>query len=316
MKTNYNVLKIVAIALLFTCNSWAQATIAQWNFNGADAASVPGGGSNPLPVIGSGTIGLIGSVSTSATPFASGNSTATNPSASSDPITNTTNLAWAITNYPALGTGNKTSGIQINVNTANYAGISIKFDQRLSNKAGNTYVVQYTTDSTAPVPVWVDAQTFTFTPGTPTPGPATGDVWYNSRTVDLSAISGLNNNDMPAFRIVAAFDPIAGNYLASTSTSTYDGTGVVRFDMVTVTAATSLGVSQFETNKNEFRVYPNPANKEIVTFNQTQDIEVYDTLGKLVLKAKNTNTLDTKTFHSGIYFIKTGSGLTRKLVVR
>ena len=315
MKTNYNVLKIVAIALLFTCNSWAQTTLAQWNFNGADAASVPGGGSNPLPATGSGTIGLVGVVSTSAIPFAAGvNSTGVG---SSDPITtNPPNLAWALTNFPASGTGNKTSGIQINVNTANYAGISIKFDQRLSNKAGNTYVVQYTTDSTAPVPVWVDAQTFTFTPGTPTPGPATGDVWYNSRTVDLSAISGLNNNDMPAFRIVAAFDPIAGNYLASTSTSTYDGTGVVRFDMVTVTAATSLGVSQFETNKNEFRVYPNPANKEIVTFNQTQDIEVYDTLGKLVLKAKNTNTLDTKSFHSGIYFIKTGSGLTRKLVVR
>lgn len=313
MKTNYNVLKIVAIALLFTCNSWGQITLAQWNFNGADAASVPGGGSNPLPVIGSGTIGLIGSVSTSATPFASGNSTATNPSASSDPITNTTNLAWAITNYPALGTGNKTSGIQINVNTANYAGISLKFDQRLSNKAGNTYVVQYTTDRLAASPIWIDAQTFTFTPGA---SQVTGDVWYNSRTVDLSAISGLNNNDMPAFRIVAAFDLVTGNYLASTSTSTYDGLGVTRFDMVTVTAATSLGTSQFEANKNDFRVYPNPANKEIVTFNQTQDIEVFDTLGKLVLKAKNTNTLDTKSFHSGIYFIKTGSGLTRKLVVR
>ena len=314
MKTNYNVLKIVAIALLFTCNSWAQTTIAQWNFNGADAASVPGGGSNPLPATGSGTIGLVGGVSTSSPDaFATGLGNTTNPTPSSDPVTtNPPNWAWAITNYPALGTGNKQNGIQVNVSTVGYADITFRFDQRLSNKAGNTYVVQYTTDRLATSPVWVDAQTFTFTPA----ATGTGDSWYNLRTVDLSAITELDNNANAAFRVVAAFDPVTGDYLASRSTSTYDGLGVVRFDMVTVTAATTLGVSQFEANKNDFRVYPNPANKEIVTFNQTQDIEVFDTLGKLVLKAKNTNTLDTKSFHSGIYFIKTGSGLTRKLVVR
>jgi hypothetical protein len=33
MKTNYNVLKTIAIALLFSTASWSQATIAQWNFN-------------------------------------------------------------------------------------------------------------------------------------------------------------------------------------------------------------------------------------------------------------------------------------------
>jgi hypothetical protein len=160
-------------------------------------------------------------------------------------------------------------------------------------------------------PIWVDAQTFTFTPA----ATGTGDTWYNARTADVSSVTALDNNPNVAFRVVSAFDPIAGDYVASRSTSTYGG-GTSRFDMVTITSNTTLGVSQFETNKNDFRVYPNPANKEIVTFNQTQDIEVFDTLGKLVLKAKNTNTLDTKSFHSGIYFIKTGSGLTRKLVVR
>jgi hypothetical protein len=311
MKTNYNVLKIVAIALLFTCNSWGQITLAQWNFNGADAASVPGGGSNPLPVIGSGTIGLIGSVSTSATPFASGNSTATNPSSSSDPITNTTNLAWAITNYPALGTGNKTSGIQINVNTANYAGISLKFDQRLSNKAGNTYVVQYTTDRLAASPIWIDAQTFTFTPGA---SQVTGDVWYNSRTVDLSAISGLNNNDMPAFRIVAAFDLVTGNYLASTSTSTYDGLGVTRFDMVTVTAATSLSVSAFEQNQNKFIVTPNPVRNNMIYFKEISNITIYDVTGKNVLQANNVKELNVSSLHSGVYLVKNKEGNVIKLV--
>ena len=72
MKTNYNVLKIVAIALLFTCNSWAQATIAQWNFNGP-LDNVPGGASSPLVSVGAGTAQLVGG--TTAT-FASGNTTA------------------------------------------------------------------------------------------------------------------------------------------------------------------------------------------------------------------------------------------------
>lgn len=311
MKTNYNVFKIIAIVLLFASNSWGQTTIAQWNFNGADAASVPGGGSNPLPATGTGVISLFGTVTTSATPFAAGVSAA--GVGSSDPITtNPPNLAWATTNYPAPGVGNKQSGIQVNVSTVGYADITFRFDQRLSNKAGNTHVVQYTLDRTAASPVWVDAQTFTFTPA----ATGTGDAWYNLRTVDLSAVTGLDNNPNVAFRVAAAFDPIAGNYLASTSTSTYDGTGVIRFDMVTVTAATTLGVSQFESNNNSFRVFPNPSNKEVVTFNQSQDIEVFDTLGKLVLKAKNTNTLDTKSFHSGIYFIRTGSGQTRKLIVK
>lgn len=310
MKTNYTVFRIVALALLFTCNSWGQTTLAQWNFNGPDAASVPGGGTSPLPAIGDGTIGLVGVVSTSATPFAAGvNGTGVG---SSDPITtNPPNLAWALTNFPASGVGNKTSGIQINVNTANYAGISIKFDQRLSNKAGNTYVVQYTTDRLAVTPVWVDAQTFTFTPA-PT---ETGDVWYNSRTVDLSGVTALNNNDLPAFRIVAAFDPVTGNYLASTSTSTYDGTGVVRMDMVTVTAATSLGVSQFEAANNNLKVYPNPSNKEVVTLSQTQDITVSDVSGKVIFAGKNVSTIDTKSYNTGVYFIKTASGATTKLLV-
>jgi hypothetical protein len=86
--------------------------------------------------------------------------------------------------------------------------------------------------------------------------------------------------------------------------------------MVTVSAATILAVNQFSNADTAFKVYPNPSNKEIVTLNQTQDIEVYDTLGKLVLASKNATTIDTKSFKSGIYFVKTGSGATIKLVVR
>jgi hypothetical protein len=307
MKTNYNVIKLVAIALLISTTSWGQATIAQWNFNGASATDVPGGGSSPLVSVGAGAAELIGGTTGA---FAAGN--ASPGTIETEPVA--TNFGWQTAGYAPSGTDNKVRGVQFNVSTVGQAGIVFKFEQRLSNSASNTYVVLYTTDSEAPIPVWVEAQTFTVTPE----ATGTGDTWYNNRTVDVSSVAELNDNPFVGFKIVSAFDPIAGDYVAARSTNVYSaGTGgTVRFDMVTVSSNETLGVSQFEANANEFKVSPNPSNKEVVTFNQTQDIEVFDTLGKLVLKAKNTNSIDTKSFHSGIYFIKTGSGVTRKLLVK
>ena len=307
MKTNYNVLKLVAIALLVSTTSWGQATIAQWNFNGASATDVPGGGSSPLVSVGAGTAELIGGTTGA---FSAGN--ASPGTVETEPVA--TNFGWQTAGYAPAGTDNKVRGVQFNVSTLGQAGIVFKFEQRLSNSANNTYIVMYTDDNGAPVPDWVEAQTFTFTPA-----PAgTGDTWYNGRTVDVSTVTALDNNPNVAFKIVSAFDPIAGDYVASRSTNVYStGTGgTVRFDMATITSNVTLGVSQFEANSNDFKVSPNPSNKEVVTFNQTLDIEVFDTLGKLILTAKNTNILDTKSFHSGIYFIKTSSGVTRKLIVK
>jgi hypothetical protein len=307
MKTNYKLFNTVVVTLLFTAASFAQATLAQWNFNGADANSIPGGPTAPNATSGSGSVAVVGGLTPS---FAAG----VNNSGigSSDPVTTSPpNFALATTNYAASGTGNKQSGIQVNVSTAGYSDITFRFDQRLSNKANNTWVVQYTADRTVATPVWVDAQTFTFTPAET----GTGDVWYNLRTVNLTAVTALNNNPNIAFRVVAAFDPSAGNYTASTSTSTYDPTGVVRFDMVTVSAATTLGVPTFNA-ENSFAVYPNPSNKEIVHFNEAHDIEVYDVTGKVVLKALNVSSIDTKSFNSGVYFIRTETGLSKKLIVK
>lgn len=313
MKTNYNLLKSLAIALFFSCNSWGQTIITQWNFNGASDVTVPGGVLSPAAATGTGTALKVGDITpTFASGIASGGS--------SDPvITSPNNFGWHTTNYAALGTENKQRGVQFNVSTVGFQGITFKFDQRLSNSSNNTYVVQYTTDISAVNPEWIDAQTFTQPQGIG--GSTGGDVWHNMRTVDLSTVTGLNNNANAAFRIVSAFDPNTGNYLSSSSVDnkakpvTYATTGTVRYDMVTISANVVLGVSQFETTKNSFKVYPNPSNKEIVRFNQVQDINVYDILGKVILNAKNTSSIDTKTFNTGVYFIKTASGITRKLIV-
>jgi hypothetical protein len=105
--------------------------------------------------------------------------------------------------------------------------------------------------------------------------------------------------------------------VAARSTNVYStGTGgTVRYDMATITSNVTLGVSQFETTDNSLKVYPNPSNKEVVTLSQVEDITVYDALGKLVFQAKATSTIDTKSFKTGVYFIKTATGATTKLLV-
>ena len=308
MKTNYNVIMIAALALLFTCQSWGQVTITQWDFNGTSATTVPGGATSPTPVIGVGTAELVGG--TTAT-FASGIS----GGGSSDPVTTApNNYGWNTSNYAPLGTESKQRGAQFNVSTVGYTNITFRYDHRHSNSSNNSYMFQYTSDRTAATPVWVDAQLFTFAPGVS--GTTGGDRWYNLRSVDLSTATSINNNPNVAFRVVSVFDPTTGDYNSSTMTPiVYLTTGTARFDMVTISGNSILGVSQFNGSDNAFKIYPNPSNKEVVTFNQTQDITVFDALGKLIYQAKEATSIDTKSFKTGVYFIKTASGATTKLVV-
>jgi hypothetical protein len=304
MKNNYNL--IVTLCLLVSNVIWSQTTLVQWNFNGVDAASVLGGAANPTPAIGTGTLVVVGGATTDATtPFASG-------VGSTDLLDTTpqTNFGLVTTNYPALGVGNKTAGAQINVSTVGYADITFRFDQRLSNTSNNTYVIQYTADRTAGSPIWVDAQLFTFTPA----ATGTGDVWYNLRSVDLSAVTALDNNANVAFRVVSAFDPTTGNYLASKSTSTYAITGKVRLDMVTVSAATTLSTTEFELNQNKFSVYPNPVKENIIYFNEFSTVSIYDITGKSVLKGVDVKELNVSSLSSGVYFVKNSDGNTIKLI--
>ncbi len=303
MKTNYFSFKALAAALLFTAAGWSQTTLVSWNFNGTTTDNIPGGATAPEPSGGSGSSLLVGG--TTAT-FASGNSTT---GTTETETTSPPNYGWNTTNYPASGQENMQRGVQFNVSTQGYADIIFRFEQRLSNTAANTYVVQYTTDRTATSPVWVDAQTFSVTPA-PT---GTGDTWFNNRTVDLSAVEELDNNPNVAFRVVSAFDPGTGDYLAARSTSTYAG-GTVRYDQVAVQASTTLSLPGFDA-ASRFSMSPNPTRGQIVNFNQAHDIEVYDLAGKLIHKASDASFIDSRAFTPGVYIVKTGAGFARKLIV-
>jgi len=210
---------LIAALSLVNLNSANAAIIAGWDFNSTIPDANVGTGTTS-PSIGAGTITLVGGTTASAS-FATGST--------ADTSTATDNSRYSITGFPALGTGNKTAGIQFNASTVGFTGISFAYEMRHSNTAANTHSLLYTLNRLESTPLWTEAAQFTFTPA----ASGTGDTWY-SRSVNLTSISGLNGNANAAFRIVAAFDPVTGNYLASRSTSTYGTSGVYAFDVVQV----------------------------------------------------------------------------------
>ncbi len=205
-----------------------QSLVTHWDFNSIVNDANAATGTN-APVSGLGSFDVVGGATSS---YATGYTGTVIPIEANT----TDNSGFNATGWPAQGTGSKTRGVQINANTTGYSRIGISFWQRLSNTAPNTWVLQYTLDhtglTTGGAVVWVDTTTFTFTPQ----ATGTGDTWH-FRSVSFAASSNFNNKPNLAFRVVAAFDPVAGTYLAARSTSTYSTTGTSRFDLVRVLEA-------------------------------------------------------------------------------
>jgi endonuclease/exonuclease/phosphatase family metal-dependent hydrolase len=200
-----------------TVNSGTPLIIAQWNFNSVSPDTNVGTGATS-PSIGSGTAALIGG--TTAT-FATG-SAGDPASAGSD------NSGWNTTSYPAATANNKTAGAQFNVSTVGKQNIIVSWDERVSN-TGSKYVrLQYTTNGTT----FIDF---------PTATAINAATVFESKTNNLSAFPGANNNSTFAFRIVAEFESSAANTSNSNyvgAAGTYGPSGTVRFDMVTVIGTT------------------------------------------------------------------------------
>ena len=79
----------------------------------------------------------------------------------------------------------------------------------------------------------------------------------------------------------------------------------------------TLSSSDFNAESKTFVIFPNPSsNSELVYFNRMADIELYDVTGKLILSEKEALTINTSKLVSGIYFVKTSEGITKKLVVK
>jgi hypothetical protein len=314
--------KIYTLLLLLFIGYQANSqTITQWNFNsGADATTGTG---TLTPNIGTGSIVLVGGATTPAT-FASGsaNGGSTDPELTDD-------SAFGTTTYAAQSTENKARGIEIAASTVGKESIIITWDERHSNTAANTTVLQYSTDGST----FIDFQTYVAT---------AGDTWYNTRTADLSGITALNNNANAKFRIVAAFATGTTNYVASSPTGAYGSTGTLRFDMITISGQTTLPVSLIsftgkniehsivlnwqtssETNNDFFmverstdgrnfkaiaKVYRNTNNEPIKTYQFVDENAIF---GKNYYRL-NQQDLDGKTTISKIIIVKNNFGESLK----
>jgi hypothetical protein len=208
------------LSVLLAATAAQGAVIAQWNFNGGSAATVPGGSSSPTTFIGNGSAALIGSASGT---FADG----TTDGRSSDPITIApSNYAWNTTTYGPAGNQDLSNGVRFHVSTVGYTGITLSFDLRTSGTASRYAAVQYTSNGTT----WTTADFVTAN---------AGDTWFKQNTFNLSSITAVNDNTDFGIRIVAAWESTAtgagaNNLVAANTGSTYGSTGTWRFDMVTI----------------------------------------------------------------------------------
>lgn len=213
----------IVLALSFAAQANA-ADITQWNFNSVPADSSTSTGSF-IPSIGSGGVSTL-----NVTPsFASGSANG----GSSDPVT-IDDTGLGITGFAAQGTENKLRGVQFNVSTLGFEDIVVSYDLRHSNTSSRYEQFQYSLDGTS----FTDLALFD--------GNA-GDTWFNNRTVNLSAITGADNNASFAFRVVSTFAPSTSAYAASGASSSYATTGTWRFDYVTVKGNAIAPVPEPET---------------------------------------------------------------------
>jgi PEP-CTERM motif len=207
---------ILALTLLgTTVPAFSQSTLTLWNFNSIIPDAATGTGTT-TPATGSGTASLAGGMTAT---FASGDANG----GSSDPASGD-DSGWNLTTFAAQGTGDRTRGAQFLVSTVGFSDIQVSYDLRHSNTSSRFEQFQYTTDGAT----WTDF-------GSLFDGNA-GDTWFNNRSLDLSAISAVENNALFGFRVVAAFAPSTSSYAPSSIAGTYGTAGTWRFDMVTVSA--------------------------------------------------------------------------------
>lgn len=205
---------------LILCGIFASAAsadvITQWNFNSVTPDGNAATGTTTAN-IGAGTASLFGG--TTAT-FASGDASG----GSTDPATGD-DSGWNITNFAAQG--GPARGVQFAVSTAGFTGVTVSWDQRHSNTSARGVEFFYSTDGT------------TFTSFGSISNATSGDTWFNNRSIDLSSISGVDNNANFAFRILQRATS-GSNYEASNPLSTYATSGTWRFDMVTINGVSAV----------------------------------------------------------------------------
>ncbi len=77
-----------------------------------------------------------------------------------------------------------------------------------------------------------------------------------------------------------------------------------------------LSVEDAANDVKTFAIFPNPAKDGVVYFNREASVQVYDLNGQLIFKGNKLKELNTSSYASGIYIIKTEEGISKKLIVK
>ena len=272
-----NLFAIISLLLIAT-NAWSQSTIALWNYDG-----ITGTPATPLANVGTGTSLKIGSfVVTSA---ATGMDPVLNDGCGSQNGVNPG--AWAFTATP--GATNESSGVQYNASTVGHSNIVFTWDQRSSNTAVNTVRLQYTLDGTTWTNFTMTVNNTTFCLGELNDGRfqnSTAGDSYRRISVNLSSITGANNNANFGVRILAAHYQASGAFRTTAVPATVATGGTMRFDNVSfktqaanvipsVSIAAASNVAKYAESIGLVNVPITVANANSTEINLTFGLSVY-----------------------------------------
>ena len=275
-----NLFAIISLLLIAT-NAWSQSTIALWNYDNIITGSSP---ATPIANVGSGTSSKIGSFVVAAA--ATGMDPLINDGCGSQNGVNPG--AWAFTANP--GATNESSGVQYNASTVGYSNIVFTWDQRSSSTALNTVRLQYTLNGTTWINFTMTASNTTFCLGELNDGRfqnSTAADSYRRISVNLSSISGANNNANFGVRILAAYFQSTGAFRATVvQNNTASTSGTMRFDNVSfktqaaviipdVSIASASNVAKYAESIGLVNVPITVANANSTAINLTFGLSVY-----------------------------------------
>lgn len=230
--------------------------------------------SSTSPSTGSGTLTLIGGTTPSSTAYPTGNP----------------GLAYSITTFPGDTAASGTAGYRFATSTAGYNGIVVSFDVSGTNQSSRWQQYEYTIDGTN----WMIL------------GNNNGDLTTTFASKSFNLPATCDNNPNVAFRIVSIFAQPTNTAYASVQGGGYNGNnGRWQIDNFRF-AYNTLQVTQ--NNIANLKMYPNPA-KSVINITsdnfKEKSIEVYSTIGKMVLASKATNNpIDVTSLSKGVYIVK------------
>ncbi|RZJ65200.1 MAG: hypothetical protein EOO50_14635 [Flavobacterium sp.] len=230
--TYFSILLSIFLLLLGVTSS---AQIASWTYE-PQLGSI----TNPTPNIGTGTSAIINNGGGTITPLIQTGMTGTGCGAQVSGQS-----AWAFNPFNP-GSVNESNGAQFSASTAGYQNIYFTWDQRWSNTAPNTVRLQYTLNGST----WINFAMNGVNTGNCDGSFNGGRFQTNTQgdrfrrlTVNLSSITGANNNPNFGVRIVAAF---------------YNGTTEFRSVEDPAVAASTVGTWRFDNVAFTGTLLPGP----------------------------------------------------------